>query len=280
MLNLNVHVGRADHGAARTPIEPASRQNAEHLISAMDVLGKRLRQLSARQSVRYDTHEVNRLRITQAENQAPGAVETGRFIRGTAANIGIKPADVFTDFYQNDERNCVTVSAIKAAMMRLGHNPQGVFKRVRATVTGFEVVMRDAYRLHISHAELEQARKASDFKANRPNDVLVNAQFLYAVSAKRAQMEGNDGVDKKDYTAALTSLNDGEYPGQALRRLGLKNYVAPATLEDFRRGAIGTVADSVHSMAVINGKLDDYGKAAELNESQWRNRSAIGLKLL
>ncbi|WP_338487314.1 hypothetical protein VRB78_14735 [Pseudomonas trivialis] len=280
MLGLNVYFGRTDYSAAHTPTEPASRQNAEGLISALGVLGERLRQLSERRSGRYDTHEVNRRRITQAENLDPGVSEAGRFIRGTAANIGIKPADVFTDFYQNDERNCVTISAIKAAMMRFGHNPHGVFKRVQATATGFEVVMRDAYRLRISYAELEQAGKASDFKAVRPNDVLVNAQFLYAVSAKRAQLENNDGVGNQGYTAALTSLNDGEYPGQALRRLGLKNYVAPATLEDFRRGAIGTVADSVHSMAVIDGKLDDYGQASELRESNWSNRSAIGLKLL
>ncbi|WP_231986844.1 hypothetical protein [Pseudomonas trivialis] len=251
------------------------------MINALGVLGERLRQLSEHKGVRHGTtHPVNRLRITQAKMLGPGAVDIGRFIRGTAANIGIKPADIFTDFYQNHERNCVTISAIKAAMMRFGHNPHGIFKRVQVTATGFGIVMRDAYRLHISYAELEQAQKASDFKASRPNDVLINAQFLYAVSAKRAQLENNDGVGNQSYAAALASLNDGEYPGQALRRLGLKNYVAPATLEDFRQGAIGTVADSVHSMAVINGKLDDYGRASELRESDWSNRSAIGLKLL
>ncbi|MBP1124987.1 MULTISPECIES: hypothetical protein [Pseudomonas] len=280
MLGLNVYFGRTDYSAAQMPSEPASRQNAEGLISALGVLGERLRQLSERRSGRYDTHEVNRRRITQAENLDPGVGGAGRFIRGTAANIGIKPADVFTDFYQNVEGNCVTISAIKAAMMRFGHNPHGVFKRVQATATGVEVVMRDAYRLRISYAELEQAGKASDFKADRPNDVLVNAQFLYAVSAKRAQLENNDGVGHLGYAAALNSLNDGEYPGQALRRLGLKNYVTPATLEDFRQGAIGTVSGLAHSMAVIDGKLDNYGKASELRESDWSNRSIIGLKLL
>ncbi len=203
-----------------------------------------------------------------------------RFIRGTAADTGVKPGDVFRDFYQQTEGNCVTISAIKVAMMKFGHNPHGIYKTIQATDTGYHIVMRDGFKLDITHEELEQAQKGAGFRANRPNDVLVNAQFLYAVSAKRAYLENNDGIANQSFDAAMRSLNDGEYPGQALRRLGLKSYVVPATVQDFKQGAIGTISDSFHSMAVINGLLDVYGHKSELSTLGVNNHSFIGLKLL
>ncbi|AZE95416.1 hypothetical protein C4J95_3410 [Pseudomonas orientalis] len=202
------------------------------------------------------------------------------FIRGTAANTGVKPGDIFKDFYQTIEGNCVTVSAIKAAMMRFGHNPHGIYKSIHATEAGYHIVMRDGCELGITHGELEEAKTGANFGADQPNDVLVNAQFLYAVSAKRAYHENNDGIGKQSFAAAMRSLNDGEYPGQALRRLGLKDFVAPASLEDFLSGAIGTVDNGAHSMAVVDGFLDVYGFKQPMRDRGWSSHRAIGLKLL
>lgn len=53
-------------------------------------------------------------------------IRRDEFLKGMPANTGIKPGDIFKDFYQLAEGNCVTISAIKAAMMRFGHNPYGV----------------------------------------------------------------------------------------------------------------------------------------------------------
>jgi hypothetical protein len=198
------------------------------------------------------------------------------FLKGMPTNTGVKPADIFKDFYQLRQGNCVTISAIKAAMMRFGHNPHGIYTSVHATDAGYRIVMRDGFKLDITYKELKQARTGANFGAARPNDVLVNAWFLYAVSVKRAYLENNDGIANKSFATAMRSLNDGEYPGQALRRLGLNNFVAPATAQDFLNGATGTVADSGHSMAVVGGFLDIYGDKQPFNSRSWN----IGLKLL
>ncbi|KRP43627.1 hypothetical protein TU73_19255 [Pseudomonas libanensis] len=206
--------------------------------------------------------------------------KSNEFLKGTPANKGSKPTDIFRDFYQLTEGNCVTISAIKAAMMRFGHNPYGIYKTIETTDTGYRIVMRDRFKLDITHDELAQAKAGANFGSDRPNDVLVNAQFLYAVSAKRAYLENNDGEANLSFAAAMRSLNDGEYPGQALRRLGLKDFVAPASLHDLLSGAIGTVTGGFHSMAVVDGFLDIYGNKQPLHYRDTNRYAAVGLKLL
>ena len=207
-------------------------------------------------------------------------IRRDEFLKGTPANTGIKPGDIFKDFYQLAEGNCVTISAIKAAMMRFGHNPHGIYKTIEATDSGYRIVMRDGFKLHITDDELKQAKAGANVGTDRANDVLVNAHFLYAVSAKRAYLENKDGEANRSFAAAIRSLNDGEYPGQALRRLGLKDFVAPATLQDFLNGAIGTVNSGFHSMAAVGGFVDSYGHKQPLDNRDANRYAAAGLKLL
>jgi len=152
--------------------------------------------------------------------------------RGAAPVVAsVRPADIWSGFYQGVEGNCVTVSAIKAAMIRFGQDPRAIYKQVQITPTGFDVVMRDAFRLQLTHEEVRQAAAESNFHGN--NRQLLNAaHFLYAVSAKRAQIENNDFRARQSYTTALQTLNDGEYPGEALRRLGLFGYVRESTVAE------------------------------------------------
>jgi len=258
-------------------IEAAPAGTTEQLNRLVGELERLLALLSARfkptvevKPAPYDNSSEHERRVDNRE----------QFLKGTPQNTGVKPDDIFQDFYQLTEGNCVTVSAIKAAMMRFGHNPHGIYKSIDATDAGYRVVMRDGFKLDITHEELKQARTGANFGTARSNDVLVNAQFLYAVSAKRAQLENNDGVAGQSFAAAMDSLNDGEYPGQALRRLGLKDFVAPATLEDLRNGAIGTIASGSHSMVVVDGFLDRYGHKRKLDDRDWNRRPGVGLKLL
>ena len=253
---------------------PAPASEAKQLSSLVGELERLLATLSARLNPDVDSVP---LPASVTDNRT---VNRDEFLKGTPANTGIKPTDIFKDFYQLAEGNCVTISAIKAAMMRFGHNPYGIYKTIEATDSGYRIVMRDGFKLHITHDELKQAKAGANFGTDRPNDVLVNAQFLYAVSAKRAYLENNDGEANKSFAAAIRSLNDGEYPGQALRRLGLKDFVAPATLQDFLNGAIGTVTSGFHSMAVVGGFLDKYGHKQPLESGDANRRAAVGLKLL
>lgn len=192
---------------------------------------------------------------------------------------GMTPEQIWDGFYQGVEGNCVTVSAIKAAIIRFWQDPQGIFRRVQVTPNGFEVVMRDSFTLQVTHDEMRQAYDASNFSGS--NTQLLNyANFLYTVSAKRAQMENNDFRAGESFAAALHTLNDGEYPGEALRRLGLFGYMRESTVEELAKGAIGTLADNGHSVAVINGELDYYGQKQDLASSRWMNSGFRALKLV
>ncbi|MFL1502642.1 hypothetical protein ACI77N_15875 [Pseudomonas sp. S191] len=192
---------------------------------------------------------------------------------------GMSPAQIWDGFYQGEKDNCVTVSAIKAAIIRFWQDPKGIFERIQVTPDGFEVVMRDSFRLQVTHEEMNQAAAASNFHGSSPK-LLNYAIFLYAVSAKRAQMENNDFRAGESFAKALDTLNDGEAPGEALRRLGLFGYIRNSTLDELVRGAIGTLGDNVHSVAVVNGSLDYYGQKQDLASSHWMNTGFHVLKLV
>ncbi|WP_176159692.1 hypothetical protein [Pseudomonas fluorescens] len=197
----------------------------------------------------------------------------------SAVPVGVKPADVWSGFYQGDQGNCVTVSAIKAAMMRFGQNPAGIYKHIGATPWGYKVSMRDSVTVSLSHEELEAARRGSNLRGDDQAQ-LDDANFLYAVSVKRAQLENNDFRGNQSFEVAMQTLNDGEHPGEALRRLGLYGYVRDSNVRELAAGAIGTLADNDHSMGVINGVIDYYGGKYRLKPSQWENSAYQALKLV
>jgi hypothetical protein len=97
--------------------------------------------------------------------------------------------------------------------------------------------------------------------------MLTDANFLYAASAKRAQMENNDGTAGRSFTAAMDSLNDGEYSREGLDRLGLKGLYRPATDADLRNSKVGTVEYNGHSMAVIDGRIELWGRRGGVPQS-------------
>ncbi|MEN5149895.1 hypothetical protein [Pseudomonas orientalis] len=188
--------------------------------------------------------------------------------------IGTKPGDIWRGFWQGIEGNCVTVSAIKLAMMKYGHHPQGIFKLITPTKTGFEVTMQDTFKLHISHEELTLARTGSGFEGEDP-DVLKDAVFLYAASAKRAQMKNHEGSAKRSFKDAMASLNDGEMPGDATNRLGLhakRRWTNPAQLA---KEGLGTADAGGHSVAVIDGYADLYGNKVKLSESGFQDARRV-----
>ncbi|NVZ21288.1 hypothetical protein [Pseudomonas costantinii] len=193
--------------------------------------------------------------------------------------VGVKPQNIWSGFYQSVEGNCVTVSAIKAAMMRFGQNPAGIYRKISSTPDGYEVTFRDGVTVRLSHDELSKAKRASHFRGD-DQALLNDANFLYAVSAKRAQLENNDFRASQSFEVAMDTLNDGEYPGQALYRLGLSAYVREADVRELSNGAIGTLADHGHSVAVINGAIDYYGQKYDLASSQWMNTGYRALKLV
>lgn len=190
-----------------------------------------------------------------------------------------KPKDIWSGFYQYASGNCVTVSAIKVAMMRFGQKPHDIFRKVTERPGGYEISMRDGFTLMLTHQELAMARQASQFRGTDPA-LLEDANFLYAVSAKRAQLQNNDFRASQSFEVAMQTLNDGEFPGNALRRLGLFAYIRESSAKEMASGVIGTLAGNGHSVAVVDGALDYFGDKQALRSSRWMNTALWALKLV
>ncbi|MDO4238397.1 hypothetical protein [Pseudomonas sp.] len=175
---------------------------------------------------------------------------------------GAKPDNIWSGFRQGPDGNCVTVSAIKAAMHRFGQSPTDIFQEVAKTHDGYHVVMRDGFRLTLTDRELAEGSRGAQF--NGPDKgMLKDAQFLFAVSAKRAQMEDNDRTAGRSYQHAIRSLNNGEDesgPGEGFLRLGLKNHMKRVPVGELARGQLGMCNRTGHSVAVINGREELWGK--------------------
>jgi hypothetical protein len=177
---------------------------------------------------------------------------------------GAKPDNIWNGFRQGPDGNCVTISAIKAAMMKFGQSPTDIFSSVQAVGDGYHVVMRDGFRLDLKKHELATAIRGSKFVPMRDPGMLKDAHFLFAVSAKRAQMENNDGRAARSFDAAVHSLNDGEDErgaGEGFLRLGLRNHMKTVSVSAFRdKSMIGMVNRDAHSVAVVDGCEEFYGR--------------------
>ncbi len=182
------------------------------------------------------------------------------------SNPGKKPDNIWSGFKQGPDGNCVTVSAIKAAMMHFGQKPTDVFKEVKEAGNGFDVTMRDGFKLHLSKDEVRVAATHARFEGDDPQ-MMTDANFMFAASAKRAQMENNDGTASRSFMAGIKTLNDGEYHREGLDRLGLKGHYRQASDKDLRNSKVGVVAYNGHSMAVINGRIELWGNRGGVPES-------------
>lgn len=187
---------------------------------------------------------------------------------GRKPGVGNEPGNIWSGFKQGPTKeNCITVASIKAAMMRFGQKPTDIFKQVIAAGDGYDIQMRDNGWYHLSKGELAEATLRSQFSGDNPS-MVANANFLYAVSAKRAQVENNDGYASEGFGRALHSINDGEDDrGNGLRRLGLGAHIRETTVANLTNGQLGVVTHGVpingqmvgHSLAVINGREEVWG---------------------
>lgn len=164
---------------------------------------------------------------------------------------------ITTGFVQGQEGNCATVSGIKALFKAAGtDDPQKLNKSVEKTEGGYKVVQMDGKEVNLTDAELETAKKAANFNGS-DKEMVKNATFQYALAAKRAQMEGNDGATT--FEQGLQSLNNGDYSDAGLKRLGLEDYISKGSAADLASGQVGTIDRDGHAVAVMNGREELYG---------------------
>ncbi len=121
------------------------------------------------------------------------------------------------------------VAGIKAAMSGLGQSPLSVFDEVAATGQGYNITMKDGFKLHISHKELTQAGDYAKFSGNDAG-MVKDARFMFAVMIKRKHVEAEldqekigyrIDLHKKSFGATLQAADDGIGGHAALTLLGL-----------------------------------------------------------
>lgn len=165
--------------------------------------------------------------VTAGQNTWPG----GGNIQSTEGN-----EDMIDSFSQGDKGNCSSIATIKAAMDTYGED---VFENVTENPDGScQVTMKDGVTVDISAREMKTAEKMADFEGMEGEE-LDEAVLCYASMAKRAQMEQNDGANS--YLGACRSLNNGEWPDDTARFLGLEDYMMPVDPDNLQ----GTSYDSL-----------------------------------
>lgn len=191
-----------------------------------------------------------------------------------------KPEDLVAGFSQSGgTANCVTIAEMKATMQKFG-GPSQIYSSIEKTRDGFDVTMKDNpnKKYHVTNEELQYASTHSGFKGNN-EQMLKDANFMYAVSAKRAQGEGNDGKrfanNPSGFAKAMHSLNDFENAKEGFDRLGVGHRVRRSSAQELANGAIGALLRDQHSVAIINGREDNYGKTGRRP-----TRQDVALKLV
>ncbi|UII72867.1 hypothetical protein LVW35_06720 [Pseudomonas sp. HN11] len=172
---------------------------------------------------------------------------------------GKKPEDIFGGFSQWDNDNCVSVAAIKMAMMQFGEQPTDVFKEVREIAHGFQVTLRNNQTIYLTQDELEMAAFAAKFKGEDPR-AITSANFIFAVMAE-VERQKRPGVS---YGEALTVMNRPDAIPLAFERLGLLDQIEMVAPEDLAGGRLGAFhgdngKDGTHTSVSVGGKEERWG---------------------
>lgn len=181
--------------------------------------------------------------------------------------VGAKPDNIWGGFYQGAPGNCVTIAEIKAAMLRFGQHPQSIYQRITETAEGYTVTLRDSRTVRLTYEELKKARASADFRG-KDEGMIKDAIFMFAVSAKVAQMTNHEGQGVS-YESALATLNNGEGDNAGYARLGLSAFVRRSSPQELASGVPGTLFGYGHSTVVFNGFADHYGQQEKVAGSYW-----------
>lgn len=172
---------------------------------------------------------------------------------------GEKPSNVFTGVTFSERKNEPVLSAVKAAMMKFGQSPLSVYRRVTRTPEGYSIVMRDGVKVNVSLNEIARAKAFSGFALSKERGdagMRKDLIFMFAASAKRVQLES--ASDKpKSYNEAIDVLNAHPRAEDALKRLGLVQYMQLTTAEDLRdNGHIGVIEVGGNTNLTFGGYRD------------------------
>ncbi|WP_313061263.1 hypothetical protein [Pseudomonas rhodesiae] len=148
------------------------------------------------------------------------------------------------------------VAGIKLVMQRFGQSPRDIFSEVTRLESGFNITMRDGFKLHITFEELKLAQEGCQMLGDE--DMLKDAAFLFGALVKRKQIESFNASAPSDYAIAMWETNKGESAKNVLELLGMKNHIQSAKSHDIAANkGLGIVVKSpVESLAIVDGLAD------------------------
>jgi len=182
----------------------------------------------------------------------------------SAKKSGEKPDDIWGGLFSSPVLTLYSsgaplsshVAGIKLAMQRFGQSPRDIFSEVTRLDTGFNITMRDGFKLHITFEELKLAQEGCQMLGDE--SMLKDAAFLFGALVKRKQIESFNASAPSDYAIAMWETNKGESAKNVLELLGMKNHIQSAKSHDIAANkGLGIVVKSpVESLAIVDGLAD------------------------
>jgi len=198
--------------------------------------------------------------------------------RNATYNVPNHLPDQLKSWRQTSEGNCASVAVIKSAVDRFDDK---VFKSVSKTEDGkgYDIEMKDGYKLRLSQAELDTATRSSRFRtisgdngltAEQKKAGLDFANFAYAAMAKRAANTRTGTA--RSFEGALHDFENGYNPHNSAKLLGLKEYVQNVNTRTLDNQDSVTAWSSRHAIFVDRQKdgrhlEDNWGRATRYDRN-------------
>ncbi|QUW67196.1 hypothetical protein KFQ04_07745 [Pseudomonas synxantha] len=198
---------------------------------------------------------------------------------------GAPPSNLWTGLYATYEKypyfgrydHDDWVAVIKAAMSGLGQSPLSIFDEVKDTGNGYNITMKDDFKLHISNDELALATHHAKF-AGDDEGMLKDARFIFAIMNKRKHLEAQYNYRKIDYRthihqhsfgAVLSSSDYGISGYEGLKLLGLDYQLQHVWSQDVgNQVAVPAMKVFSSKRGMINdGFMENYGHKKKV--PQW-----------
>ncbi|MCI1735933.1 MAG: hypothetical protein LKM38_00310 [Pseudomonas veronii] len=166
---------------------------------------------------------------------------------------GERPADIASAFHASERRfgesfDCSSHAAvIKLMMMTFGQRPAAMFNELLPSGDGYDVTMKDEFKLHLSRQELQQASQASRF-TGADSGVVKDANFMFAAFVKRKQLTGGYAT----FEAALAKTLEGETTQRCLQGMGVFGLSQFVPVSDMAgKGAVGVLETHNRGSALV-----------------------------
>jgi len=180
----------------------------------------------------------------------------------SSKRVGEKPVDVWLEFNRRERQND-NESSIKAAMMKYGQHPKGIYSSIEMVGAGYEIVMRDGFKINLSPQEIIKAQQRTRIWSPKDPDMAKDINFLVAGSIKRVQIEtGLDSFDR-----ALEVVQEGADLGNGFKRLGLEAHVRRSTWPELHASrGLGVVLSPFGVQFGFDGNVDCCSQRSALTQ--------------